>query len=214
VHSGSKPLALLFAIAACAGSERAGAPAAPTTIAYDCENLQFTARFAGSHASLWLPGRILKLDRAPAASGAKYTGDGALFWSKGDQALLQLKGQTYRGCARSAARTPWEDARLRGVSFRAVGNEPGWSLELQPHEQIAFSTDYGKTRVATPVPQPQIESQPARATYRASAEGHELTLVIEPGPCQDSMSGETFEMRATVVLDGRLHRGCGRPLDR
>jgi uncharacterized membrane protein len=38
--------------------------------------------------------------------------------------------------------------------------------------------------------------------------------VIEPGPCRDSMSGETFEMQATVVLDGRVHRGCGRPLER
>ena len=212
--SGSKPLALLFAITACAGSERADTPGAPATIAYDCENLQFTARFSGSQASLWLPGRTLTLERVPAASGAKYATDGALFWSKGDQVTLELEGKSYRGCARSPARTPWEDARLRGVSFRAVGNEPGWSLELQPRERIAFSTDYGKTRVATPVPEPRIESQPARATYQARSEAHELTLVIEPGPCRDSMSGETFEMQATVVLDGRVHRGCGRPLER
>ena len=214
MHAGSKPLALLLAVAACAGSERAGAPAAPTTIAYDCENLQFTARLAGSHANLWLPGRALSLDRVPSASGAKYAADNAVFWSKGDQALLKVDGRSYRDCARSAARTPWEDARLRGVSFRAVGNEPGWSLELLPHEQIAFSTDYGQTRVATPVPEPQIESQPARATYLTHSEAHELRLVIEPGPCRDSMSGESFEMQATVVLDGRVHRGCGRPLER
>jgi putative lipoprotein len=204
----------MFAIAACAGSERSGAPAAPATIAYDCEKLQFTALLAGSHANLHLPGRVLSLDRVPAASGAKYAADSTVFWAKGDQALLELDGKSYRGCARSAARTPWEDARLRGVSFRAVGNEPGWSLELLPRERIAFSTDYGKTRVATPVPQPQIQLQPTRATYQARTEAHELTLVIEPGPCQDSMSGETFEMQATVVLDGRVHRGCGRPLER
>jgi uncharacterized membrane protein len=114
----------------------------------------------------------------------------------------------------SAGRTPWEAARLRGASFRAVGNEPGWSVEIQSGERIVFETDYGQTRVATPLPAPRIESDPERTSYHARSKAHELTLVIEPGPCQDDMSGERFELRASVVLDGREHRGCGRALER
>ena len=106
----------------------------------------------------------------------------------------------------------WEGAKLRGVDFRAVGNEPGWSLEILSGDRITFVTDYGQTRVSTPLPEPRVEPQAARITYRAQTGAHALTLVIEPGPCHDSMSGEALGSRATVVLDAREHRGCGRAL--
>jgi putative lipoprotein len=109
-----------------------------------------------------------------------------------------------------ALRSIWEGARLRGVTFRGVGNEPGWSVEIEAGERIVLVTDYGQTRVEFALPEPQIAALSARTTYRAHSEAHELLLVIEPGGCQDSMSGEPFECRVTAVLDGREQRGCGR----
>mgnify|MGYP003566012029 CR=1 FL=1 len=49
-------------------------------------------------------------------------------------------------------------------------------------------------------------------TYAVKGADHELAIVLEGRHCQDSMSGEMFETKVTVVLDGEEFRGCGRPL--
>jgi len=36
--------------------------------------------------------------------------------------------------------------------------------------------------------------------------------VIAGQGCRDSMSGEPFETRVTVIFDDREYQGCGRPL--
>jgi len=38
----------------------------------------------------------------------------------------------------------WQQAKLRGVSFRAIGQEPGWLLEITDSSEILLVTDYGK----------------------------------------------------------------------
>jgi putative lipoprotein len=207
---------------ACAGhgslaASEARAPASPaptdapaTTLAFDCDGLGFAVQIRDQTALLSLPERSLELSRVPAASGAKYASGAVVFWSKGDEALLDLEAASYRGCKRNPSRSIWEDARLRGVTFRGVGNEPGWSVEVEAGERIVLVTDYGGTRVELPLPAPQIAPGDARTSWRARSETHELVLRIEPGACHDSMSGESFESRVTAILDAREHRGCGR----
>ncbi len=37
----------------------------------------------------------------------------------------------------------WHRAKLRGVAFRAIGQEPGWLLEITNGTEILLVTDYG-----------------------------------------------------------------------
>ncbi len=39
-----------------------------------------------------------------------------------------------------AARNVWHAAKLRGVAFRAIGQEPGWLLEMTTGEKILLIT--------------------------------------------------------------------------
>ncbi len=178
-------------------------------------DFRFAALAGADAASLWLPERFgggyYVLGRTRAASGARYEADTLTFWNKGGEALLALAGRSFEGCRMVALRSPWDEARYRGIEFRATGNEPGWALELDEGRAIRFRYGYGEHQAATPVPEPITSG--TTTTYRARTEAHDLTLVIERRPCTDSMSGERFDSAVTVTLDGETYRGCGRQVD-
>lgn len=104
-----------------------------------------------------------------------------------------------------------EDARRRGVEFRAVGNEPGWVLELSS-QMIVFVGNYGSARIATPRPAPAMDEGARETIYAAVTEAHRLTLRIREVECVDSMSGEQWEATVEVEVDGKTYRGCGATL--
>ena len=103
----------------------------------------------------------------------------------------------------------WHKARLRGVAFRAIGQEPGWLLEIKNGEEILLVTDYEKNRSAYPYVDPQ-EDKAARQTVFQLDDA--TSVLIEGKPCTDTMSGESFETTVTVTLDDRVLQGCGRAL--
>ncbi|HET8727046.1 MAG TPA: hypothetical protein VFO41_06005 [Alphaproteobacteria bacterium] len=107
--------------------------------------------------------------------------------------------------------SPWDRARLRGVDFRAIGQEPGWLVDIEDGERITVLTDYGQSRTIVPAPAPETDGQ-ARTTYFVATGTHTLTVVLEDAPCQDVMSGEAFPVTVTMELDGQAYRGCGRYL--
>lgn len=182
------------------------------TLVLVCDGLTFTAHVQGETAWLFLPGRTVALPHVPSASGAKYADRGIVFWSKGEEAMLDVRDASYRSCRNDPRRAVWEHAKLRGVAFRAVGNEPGWYLEIEDDKEMLFVTDYGETRVTTPAPAPLLEAASSRATYRATNGSNELVVVIDGEPCSDDMSGEPFPSTVVVELNGRRHQGCGRSM--
>jgi putative lipoprotein len=108
------------------------------------------------------------------------------------------------------ASVPWEDARRRGVEFRAIGQEPGWMLEIDREKSIYLLADYGEKKVTMPVPTPRDSA--GTTIYDTRTEAHRLTVRIRPSVCHDSMSGEEMTHTVTVTLDGTEYRGCGRDL--
>lgn len=177
----------------------------------------FTVRTGPGELALWLPARFadgaaderyLVLGQVRAASGAKYQSDGVTVWNKGGEALLAVGEQTFPGCIERSQRAPWAEARRRGVDFRAVGQEPGWHLEIREGERIRFVYDYGEREVVTPAREP-VEKE-GYTVYHAETKAHDITVTIADEPCTDTMSGERFEAAARVRLDGRTYRGCGR----
>ena len=214
-------LALVCLLTGCAGGgARAAEPVSDfhpdqrplaKTMVYDCNGYDFIARLGPGEMAVWLPDRYVILSQVRSASGTKYVEGDIEFWSKGDEAILNVGDQQHFNCTLVPWRVPWEDARRRGVQFRAVGNEPGWSLEIQVDKHLLFLGDYGMRRIITPNPSVQLQGNVRR--YHAVTESTDLQVEIIEEPCFDTMSAEPFPSRVTVTLNTDIFYGCGRDLD-
>lgn len=150
------------------------------------------------------------LSRVPGA-GVRYEGDDVVFRSQGSRATLTVGGNEHSGCDGAAASSSWEKARLLGIEFRALGQEPGWILDIHPVRWIRYIGDYGETRLLMPPVDPVRDSAGTR-TYRAEKGSHTLTAVIREEPCRDAMSGRPFSHTVTITVNGQELSGCGRRL--
>jgi len=180
---------------------------------YQCGEMRVETRFGGDQLLLRLPDRDVHLQPVVSASGARYGDDrGNGFWSKGrEQALLRLEQGPWLECRESEARSPWVAARDRGVAYRAVGQEPGWWLELGRGEapEMVVVLDYGQRRLELPSTRP-LEGE---AGFAGQAEGLSVQLRILREPCRDVMSGEAFPTRAELRVQDSVYPGCGRFLN-
>ena len=178
---------------------------------YECSEYEFIARLGPGEMAVWLEDRYLVLSRVRSASGVKYQEGDTVFWSKGEDALLELDGQRHSDCQQVPARVPWEDARRRGVDFRGVGNEPGWTVEVRDNQHILFQGDYGATRVLAA--DPQLTKIGNVRVYQADYHGQPLRVSISNAFCRDTMADITYPSTVTVEFADRSYRGCGRDLD-
>ena len=133
------------------------------------------------------------------------------------QAILCVLALPLVGCGSDltpardpATRDPWEAARRRGIDFRALGQEPGWFLEIDEGRSMHLVYDYMERQVTTPAPPPT--RQRASAVYSASKGPDTLEVLVERRPCQDGMSGFEFPYTVTLYINRRELRGCGRSL--
>ncbi len=185
----------------------------PRTFVFACEDdYEFVARIEGEKAWVFRPEGTVGLPHVPSGSGGKYSNGTVTFWTKGQDALLDDDGMTHRGCRDDPRRAVWEHAKLSGADFRAVGNEPGWHLEILQQSRIVLVADYGAARYEFDLPEPTVDREARVTRYETSRDGHGLTLVLRAHRCRDTMSGEEFETEVVVTLDGRQLRGCGRAL--
>ena len=102
----------------------------------------------------------------------------------------------------------WHAAKLRGVAFRAIGQEPGWLLEITNGEEILLVTDYGERRTSMPYVEPVVYQDERRTQY--VIDEYDTVVEIRGETCNDSMSGEQFEVTVIVQEEDRKLRGCGR----
>lgn len=103
----------------------------------------------------------------------------------------------------------WDGARAAGVDFRAVGQEPGWMIDIYAQDRIVALTDYGQMMIEFPRPEPTYPVEGAML-YEAQGGGHTLSITVRRAPCEDAMSGEAYPSTVDVVIDGRTLNGCGR----
>ncbi len=104
----------------------------------------------------------------------------------------------------------WHQAKLRGVSFRAIGQEPGWLLEIMDGSEILLVTGYGQTETSYPYVEPDVFPEERRTRFFIS--DHDVEIIIEGKACRDSMSGEEFAVTVTVTVGEDRLSGCGRAL--
>ncbi|WP_176466210.1 MliC family protein [Aliifodinibius salipaludis] len=180
---------------------------------YNCaDSLQFTAHVTSDSTWLFLSDTTLKVMPVKAGSGARYEGNSYLYWSKGSEAVFQKPKGSFMTCQSVPKERAWAAAKLRGVDFRALGQEPGWFLELQKENQLKYVGNYGEDTLIVESPEPEADSQDKRTVYRAESAQQTLELVIEDTPCTDIMSGFDFPQTVRVTVDGETYRGCGRYL--
>jgi putative lipoprotein len=201
---------LTFAREAPLAASAALAPEVGRTFVFECAgDLSFTVRTGADEVAVWAPralgGRYSVLSLTRAASGARYEEGDFKFWNKGELATFELAGQTYTDCRSNPRQVPWADAARRGATFRALGNEPSWNLEVH-RDRLVLVTDLGAERAEFAYAEPEVAG--ARTTYRSA--GGELVAVIERQPCVDTMSGEGFEASAIITVAAGTLRGCGR----
>ncbi len=216
-------LPLLLSLSACAAPTQTPPPpgdqslrADPTryaarTLVYECRDGEFIARTGPGEMAVWVEDRYAVLSQVRSASGTKYQEGDILFWSKGEEAILDVGARSYRECRLNPARVPWEDARRRGIDFRAAGNEPGWHVEVREGDRLLFIGDYGATRKM--FDQPVSAHGAQRSTWSASLDGDLIEITAEWVECQDTMSGARYPMSVELRLNETHYRGCGMQLE-
>lgn len=143
------------------------------------------------------------LKQAISASGARYTGkmnqDEIVFWSKGRSATLEENGASV-SCTESANLLP----------LQMSGNEPSW--------MVIFDTAVTKVRMnfgeqVASLPPVQMKQVQGQWLYTTTDGQQTLTAQLDHVLCEDSMSGMTYPMKASVTMDQQKYQGCaGNPL--
>lgn len=180
----------------------------PIVARFDCDTLALTATFYEDRVLIEVPQqRPLTLPHAVSASGARYTNGTDTFWNKGRDATFERHGRSEMCRER---REPWQEAADRGVDFRAVGQEPGWFLEIDNEKQIRIVYDYAEHQLVAPVSSPGTKG--STVFYDMMVESQRVLITIEETPCNDAMSGEAFPRSVVVTIGPRTLRGCGREI--
>jgi len=190
-------------------------PPSKTTVAgithWQCEEILLDLHDEGATARIDFSGRSLTLQHGESLVGARYADkQGNAFTRDGDHATLELAGGESHACTPSNTVSPWNDAVARGVTFRAIGNEPGWWVEIGggAHPALHAVLDYGDRALDVA----DLVSAPGRFSGRTS-NGAEVVLIAERAECHDGMSGAAFEATATLAAGDKVYRGCGAFLD-
>lgn len=166
---------------------------------FRCGERTVTLRHFGELATLEAGGRTYTLHPVRAASGARMVSvddDRTSIWVKGDAARLELDGTAQPEC------------RLVGDKplFRAVGNEPGWRLDVRA-DGLSLLLDGGDTHVFAP--SPLVIDGDGLRSYEAVSAGGPLTALVFARYCEDAMSGMPHPNTVEVRWQDRVLKGCG-----
>jgi uncharacterized membrane protein len=106
----------------------------------------------------------------------------------------------------------WEKAKAEGVHFRAVGNEPGWLVEIIDDKRIRFVNDYGKLEMKAPVDDLWVGPAGEDKIYYVENDAIQFQVIIMKKSYQDTMSGENYPYQVRVVFPNKSYIGGGRVL--
>lgn len=130
----------------------------------------------------------------------------------GQTAEITIGGVRHENCKNNPRAAVWEAAKLRGVDYRALGQEPAWQLEISADEGFLLVTGYGANRVVFPYAEPEVDQAQRTTRYASQLGGNRINITIRGEECSDSMSGESFNSRVEVGWQGKTLLGCGRAL--
>jgi len=130
----------------------------------------------------------------------------------GQTAEITINGEKLTNCKNNPRAAVWEGAKLRGVSYRAIGQEPPWVLEIDRENGFLLVTGYGEKKQRFPYVEPMTDSAQRTSIYTSETNGDGITITIQGRDCRDSMSGEAFSSQVEISWRGQRLHGCGRAL--
>ena len=132
------------------------------------------------------------------------SGDGSI------DAVVDAQPESATIIAAGEPASPWDAAAARGVMFRAVGNEPGWYVEVDGGGAPALraTLDYGDRKVE--VPHAVALDGDALGYHGTATDGSVVVLRIRRGACSDGMSDRRYDTSVTLDVGDVTYRGCGR----
>ena len=77
------------------------------------------------------------------------------------------------------------------IDFKASGNEPFWSLEVDFDQRMRFK-DLNSIELITPVPEASYSRENV-TKWQAFTEQGELLVTVTREKCQDTMSGDASD---------------------
>lgn len=179
---------------------------------YQCDNqFGFAAHGTEDGITVDLKNGPRTLKQNSVESGFHYSAGNISLQGKGDQAYFNDGNRRYM-CQIDRRKSIFEDARFRGADFIAMGNEPGWKLELSRKGDMVYVGDYGTVSIRLPTPQ-SSHANKSPLVFAAKGVEHSLWLSIEERHCVDTMKGDYFDVSVTLVVDGRPLNGCGMILN-
>jgi hypothetical protein len=143
---------------------------------YLCGDAPVVFGALGMHERMIVRGEAFDLKPAVSASGDRYDaldGTDTRFWSKGDRAVVTVRGVDLPQCRAVV------EPRL---PFTARGQEPGWMIRIDASE-IFLNADFGALQLRLPRTEPQVTAD--GILYRTAANGRRLSVSIQPGICAD-----------------------------
>ena len=150
----------------------------------------------------------------PAYAGADvyYLPDQPPDLAPGQTAEITIDGRKLVNCKNNPRAAVWEAAKLRGVSYRAIGQEPACVLEIDREKGFLLVTDYGQNKTQFPYAEAVSDAQQKTGRYSSELNGEPVEITITGKSCHDSMSGEAFGSQVEINWRGQTLRGCGRAL--
>ena len=223
----SVSLLVLGAIISCANAQRDSASTSNSgsstsssyTYSYRCEGEEQTivVTLNGDRGHLFSRQASQAIQRQPGNSA--FAGDDVYYLpdqppdlAPGQTAEITIKGEKLVNCKNNPRAAAWEEAKLRGVSYRAIGQEPPWLLEIDRDKGFLLVTRYGENRQQFPYVEPVTDTAQRTSSYASQANGEGITITIRGGDCRDSMSGEAFSSQVEISWREQQLRGCGRAL--
>lgn len=101
-------------------------------------------------------------------------------------------------------------ADLKTKSFKAMGNEPFWNIEIKGNELIFHQLGFEKEIYS--LSPSQAKSDRLIYTAQSGSGKQALQLDLMKQKCEDDMSGEPFGYAVILNKDGKEFRGCAKEI--
>ncbi|MBZ9557919.1 MULTISPECIES: MliC family protein [unclassified Modicisalibacter] len=185
-------------------------------IAWRCTPAQdLISAFPDDQLRLWSAQGHYLLDRAVVASGARYVKDDLTFWNKGKEAVVTSDNGRLT-CREDVHRRTLTRADHPESIFHALGNEPGWTLDLdRDAPSMTLVTDNGERSRTLDYRLVALDNgEQASVTLRADGAAEPVAVQMQARACFDAMSGKPYPVRVRLQVGERVFRGCGQGIER
>ena len=209
MFGGVAALALVLAADRSFGAQQPP-PRQGDVFVYYCQNLAtITVRVVPKGVEVTTATRRASLAETP--KGSPRYADGTASLSGLDELVRYEEPGAVHWCRSAPAEVPWQEARLRGIDFRAVGDAPEWLLEIDSEAATELAVGGGTSRVTTRFPPGELTGTEPRMALSARSGSHTLEVVVEQRVCH--YAGSAMTLSVTATFDGKTLTGCGRRLD-